>query len=318
MRKSSLSSLGLVVILVAACGSGGGAASPAVPSSAASSAASTTPSSAASGAPSANAETCAKEDLAVVTPGKFTIGTDNPAFPPYYAEPDAGAQPTEPWKNGDPTNGKGFESAVGYAIAQELGFAKDEVEWVVVPFLNSYAPGPKAFDIDLNQVGWKQERAETADLSDGYYFGNQSLVTLKDSPYATATTIAELKDGLFGAQVGTTSLDAINAVIAPTTKPLIFDTNDLAVKALGNKTIDGIMVDLPTADYITNVQVDDSVIVGQFAGGEPEFFSAVLAKGSPLTECVNAAIDTLSANGTFDDLVTTWLPFQDQVPVISE
>ena len=318
MRKLSLSSLALVAILAAAC-SGGGAASPSsVASAAPSSAASAVPSSAASAAPSGSAEACAKEDLALVTPGKFTIGTDNPAFPPYYAEPDAGAKPTEPWKNGDPTNGKGFESAVGYAIAQELGFSKDEVAWVVVPFLNSFAPGPKAFDIDLNQVNWKQERTETADLSEGYYFGNQSLVTLKDSPYAKATTVAELKDGVFGAQVGTTSLDAIDAIIAPTKKPMIYDTNDLAVKALGNKTIDGIMVDLPTADYITNVQVDDSVIVGQFEGGEPEYFSAVLAKGSPLTECVNAAIETLAASGTLDDLVTAWLPFQDQVPVITE
>jgi polar amino acid transport system substrate-binding protein len=197
----------------------------------------------------------------------------------------------------------------------KLGFTKDQVAWVVVPFANSFAPGPKTFDIDLNQVNFKQERTQTADLSKGYYFGNQSLVVLKDSPLAKATTIAELKDGLFGAQVGTTSLDSINAVIAPTKKPLIYDTNDLAIKALGNKTIDGVMVDLPTADFITSVQVQNAVIAGQFEGGTPEYFSAVLSKGSKLTDCVNAAIDAMTADGTLDGLVSTWLPFQDKVPV---
>ena len=139
--------------------------------------------------------------------------------------------------------------------------------WVVVPFINSFAAGAKTFDFDLNQVSFNAERAQTADLSTGYYFGNQSLVVLKKSPLAKATSIAELKGGTFGAQVGTTSLDAINTIIAPTTAPMIYDSNDAAIQALGSGTIDGIMVDLPTADFITNVQLDTSTIVGQFAGG---------------------------------------------------
>jgi polar amino acid transport system substrate-binding protein len=313
MRKSPLLSLGLVALLAAACSTGAGSSS--APASTAPSAAAPSASVAPSVAPSASAAACAKDDLALVTPGTFTIGTDNPAYPPYFAEPDTGTTATKPWQIGDPTNGKGFESAVGYAIADRLGFTKDQVAWVVVPFANSFAPGPKTFDIDLNQVNFKAERTQTADLSKGYYFGNQSLVVLKDSPLAKATTIAELKDGQFGAQVGTTSLDAINTVIAPTKQPLIYDTNDLAIKALGNKTIDGVMVDLPTADFITNVQVQNAVIAGQFEGGTPEFFSAVLSKGSKLTDCVNAAIDAMTADGTLDDLVSTWLPFQDKVPV---
>jgi polar amino acid transport system substrate-binding protein len=314
MRKTITLSLGLIAVLAAACTSSGAGASgsPAVTASVApSAAASVTP----SVVPSASAAACAKADLAVVTPGTFTIGTDNPAYPPYFAEPSAGTTATKPWEIGDPTNGKGFESAVGYAIAEKLGFTKDEVAWVVVPFANSFAPGPKTFDIDLNQVNWKQDRTQTADLSKGYYFGNQSLVVLKDSPLAKATTVTELKDGLFGAQVGTTSLDSIASVIAPTKKPLIYDTNDLAIKALGNKTIDGVVVDLPTADFITNVQVENAVIAGQFEGGTPEYFSAVLTKGSTLTACVDAAIDALTADGTLDDLVAAWLPFQGQVPV---
>lgn len=230
--------------------------------------------------------------------------------------------PRERWRRqdpslelGDPTNGNGFESAVGFAVADRLGFPKAEVTWVVVPFANSFAPGPKTFDIFLNQVSFKPERAQTADLSDGYYFGNQSLVALKSSPVAKVTSIAALKDFVFGAQVGTTSYDAITSVIAPSKDPLVFDTNDAAIEAVKNGTIDGVVVDLPTADFVTNVQLEDSVIVGQFAGGTPEHFSVVLTKDSPLTACVNTAIKSLTDDGTLDTLASKWLPFQDTVPV---
>ena len=319
MRRSFTLSLGLAaVFLVAACSASTGASPGA--STAASAAATVAPSVAASAAasvaPSASAALTDCATNAVVTPGKFTIGTDNPAYPPYFATPEASAKPKAPWQLGDPTNGNGFEAAVGYAIADKLGFTKDAVTWIVVPFNNSFAPGPKTFDIDLNQVNYKPARTQTADLSKGYYFGNQSAVVLKGSKYATATSVADLKDAQWGAQVGTTSLDAINTVIAPTKKPVIYDTNDLAVEALGKKTIDAIMVDLPTADYITNVQVQNAVIAGQFQGGTPEYFSAVLQKGSKLTDCVNQAIDALTADGTLDKLVKDWLPFQASVPII--
>ena len=138
---------------------------------------------------------------------------------------------------------------------------------------------------------------------------------LKTSPLATATSIAALKDSIFGAQVGTTSYDAITSVIAPTKDPQVFDSNDAAIQALGQGSIDGVIVDLPTADYITNVQVDDSTIVGQFESGTPEHFSAVLAKDSPLTDCVNGAIAALTADGSLDKLASEFLPFQDSVPV---
>src|SRR5688572_12502819 len=187
--------LALVSILAVACTAGTSAPSASV----APSVQPTSAPSAASASPSPDA--CAKDSLAVVTPGKLTLGTDNPAYPPYFAENEDGTK-TDPWELGDPTNGKGFESAVGYAIAEQLGFTRDEVVWTVVPFTNSFAPGPKDFDLDLNQVSFKAERAETADLSDGYYFGNQSLVVLKSSPLASATSIAALKDSIFGAQVG--------------------------------------------------------------------------------------------------------------------
>ena len=311
MRRTTISSLGLIAILAAACTSAGSSVAPSAASPSAAAVVSTAP----SVAPSATPDACAAANLTLVTPGKFTIGTDNPAYPPYFAE-NADKHMTPPWEIGDPTNGQGFESAVGYAIADKLGFDKADVTWIVVPFANSFAPGPKTFDIDLNQVNYKTERTQTADLTKGYYFGNQALVVLKNSPLAKSTTIAELKDGQYGAQVGTTSYDSIASVIAPSKPALVYDTNDLAIKALGNKTIDGVMVDLPTADYITNVQVQNAAIVGQFEGGTPEYFSAVLGKGSTLTPCVDAAIDSLTSDGTLDKLASTWLPFQDSVPVI--
>ena len=188
----------------------------------------------------------------------------------------------------------------------------------MVPFANSYAPGPKTFDFDLNQVNYKPERTQTADLSKGYYFGNQALVVLKASPLAKATSVAALKDYVYGAQVGTTSYDAIASVIAPTKKAArVRHERPGHQGPQATRPIDGLVVDLPTADYITNVQIENgaAIIVGQFQGGTPEYFSAVLAKGSPLTECVNKAIDALTQDGTLKDLASTWLPFQDKVPV---
>jgi polar amino acid transport system substrate-binding protein len=309
MRKTTgVASAGMLAILLAACSSPGAAPISATP---------VAPSVEPSVAPSEAVATpgaCAKDSLTLVTAGTFTIGTDNPAYPPYFLENTDGSK-TAPWELGDPTNATGFESAVGYAIADQLGFSREEVTWVVVPFANSFAPGPKTFDIDLNQVSFKPERAESADLTKGYYFGNQSLVAMKGTPIAAVNSTSSLKDFTFGAQVGTTSFDAINTLIAPTNPPQVFDTNDAAIQALGQGSIDGVVVDLPTADFITNVQLENSTIVGQFKGGTPEHFSAVLAKDSPLTECVNGAIDVLINEGTLEALASQFLPFQDAVPV---
>ena len=298
------------LIAVSACTSGAASQAPAsaTPAPTIASAAPASP------APTASPNACAKENLTLVAAGKLTIGTDNPAYPPYFA-PKTGGN-TEPWDKdqGDPTTGEGFESAVGYAIADKLGFSKDEVAWVVVPFANSFAPGPKTFDFDLNQVAATPARAESADLTDGYYFGPQTVVTLKTSKFAKAATLAELQSAKFGAQVGTTSYDAINNVIKPAAAASVFDTNDAAITALGNKQIDAIVVDLPTADFITNVQLDGSTIVGTIEG-TPEHFSAVLAKGSPLTACVSQAIKALTDDGTLAGLVTKYLPFST-APVI--
>ncbi len=313
----SVTALALVAAFVAACSSGGSTPSP--------EAATTAPSVASvapSEAPSPTPDACAPENLAVKTAGVLTIGTDNPAYPPYFEAGDG--EFTSPWENlgftGDPGSGKGFEGAVAYAVADKLGFAKDKVTWVVVPFTNVFAPGAKTFDFVINQVSYKPERAEAVDLSDGYYNLNQAVVALKDNALAGATTLAELKDFKFGAMVGTTSYDAIVNVIAPASDPSVYDTNDAALEALKAKQIDGLVVDLPTADFNVNVQIEDSAgtIVGQLEpfGGTPEYFSLALEKDSALTACVNAAIAALQADGTLAALATEWLPFQETVPVL--
>lgn len=309
-RASAL--VAVLSLLVAACVGGGSTSASASSPSAVTS---PTPSEA---SPSPTPDACAAENLETKTAGTLTIGTDNPAFPPYYDPPAEGETATDPWELGDPTNGRGFESAVAYAIADELGFADDAVTWIPVKFDQSFAPGPKDFDIYLTQVSFLPERESGADLTDGYYFLNQSLVALAGTPIASATTLADLKVFKFGAQVGTTSLKHIQEVIQPTADPLVYDTNDAAIEALKNGQIDGLVVDLPTAFFVTAVQVENGVIVGQFApqSGEQEHFSVVLEKDSPLTDCVNQAIGALSDSGSLADITQEWLADKANAPVI--
>ncbi len=208
---------------------------------------------------------------------------------------------------------------MAYAVAEELGFARADVRWVVVPFTNAYAPGDKKFDVDINQVSITEARRKAVDFSSGYYDVAQTVITTKGSKIDGATSIAALKDAKLGAQVGTTSYTAITDQIQPTAQPAVYDTNDLAVQALQNGQVDGIVVDLPTAFYITAAQLDDGAIVGQLPAGTgtPDQFGMVLAKGSPLTSCVSQAVDTLKSNGTLDQLEAKWLAGTDGAPVLS-
>ena len=247
---------------------------------------------------------CAPGSLTLVEDGVLTIGTDNPAFPPWFG----GAENTKPWKVSDPYSGKGYESAVAYAIASQLGFPKAKVKWTVVPFNNSFRPGKKPFDFDINQISFSPERARAVDFSMSYYFVNQAVVGRKGKPIAKAKSIAALKPYKLGAQVGTTSYQYINRFIRPSSKPLVYDTNDAAVQALKNGQIDGIVVDLPTAFYVTAAQIDDGVIVGKLpTKGTKERFGLVLQKGNSLRSCVNRAISRLWANGTIRKLQNTYL-----------
>jgi polar amino acid transport system substrate-binding protein len=247
---------------------------------------------------------CAKDQLQLVNDGKLTIGTD-------------GGTPQGQWKISDPESGKGFESAVAYAVAKEMGFTNAEVEWTVVPFNNSFKPGPKDFDFDINQISYTPKRAEVVDFSDSYYDVNQSVVALKDSKIANATSLADLKDAKLGAPVGTTSYDYITENIQPSQQPQVYDTLDAGVAALKAKQIDGLVVDLPTAFFITAVQVPNGKIVGQFPTiGSQEYFGMVLAKDSPLTECVNEALAHLKDSGELSQIQQTWLSDKVSAPVL--
>jgi len=255
---------------------------------------------------------CAKDQLPLVNGGKLTIGTDNPAYPPWF-----GGTPQGEWKISDPASGKGFESAVAYAVAEKLGFTKDEVEWTVVPFNNSFKPGPKDFDFDINQISYTPKRAQVVDFSDSYYDVNQSVVALKDSKIANTTTLADLKDAKLGAPVGTTSYDYITQNIQPSQQPQVYDTLDAGVAALKAKQIDGLVVDLPTAFYVTAVQVPGGKIVGQFPTvGSQEYFGMVLQKDSPLTECVDEGLAELKDSGELAQIQQTWLSDKVSAPVL--
>ncbi|BEL12615.1 ABC transporter substrate-binding protein [Actinoplanes sichuanensis] len=239
--------------------------------------------------------TCDPASLKTLTAGKLTVGTDTPAYEPWFAD-------------NKPDNGKGFESAVAYQVAQRLGYQQSDVVWAQVGFNNAIAPGPKAFDIDVNQFSITDERKKAVDFSSPYYLVRQTVITTKGSKIAGAKTLADLKDAKLGAQVGTTSYQAITDVIKPAGQPQVFNNNDDAKKALENGTVDGIVVDLPTAFYMTGAELENGVIVGQLAQvGVPEQFGIVLDKGSPLTGCVSKAVDQLRQDGTLAVLEKTWL-----------
>ena len=240
------------------------------------------------------AQSCNKADLDVVTGGQLTVGTDKPAYPPYFV-------------NDDPTNGKGFESAVAYAIADQLGFAKNEVKWKVVPFNASFKPGPKDFDFDVNQISINEQRKRAVDFSDPYYTAPQAVVAPKGSPAAGVTSLSELADKEIGVQIGTTSLDAVNASIKPSKQPKVFDDSNAVVTALKQGQVDAVVTDLPTAFYITAAQVPNSKIVGQFSAPGGDTWGALLEKDSKLTACVSKAIDALKSSGELDRITNKWM-----------
>ena len=269
---------------------------------------------AAGGGGSPEPDRCATENLPLLTPGQLTIGTDNPAFPPWF---EGGTPEGSPWEINDPSTGEGFESAVAYAVAERMGFGPDQIVWVEVPFAQSFKPGPKDFDFDINQISYVPRRDQAVDFSDSYYDVNQALVAVAGTPIADATTVAELQGYTLGAPVGTTSFDYIESNIQPAEDPAVYDTLNDAVRALENGQVDGVVVDLPTAFFVTAVQIDDGAIVGQFPTvGAQEYFGMVFAEGSPLVECVNVALDELKADGTLAAIQQEWLADKADAPVL--
>jgi polar amino acid transport system substrate-binding protein len=239
------------------------------------------------------------------TAGVLTLGADKPVYPPWYVA-------------NDPTNGKGFEDAVSYAIANELGYATSDVKWTRVTFNQAIPPAAKPFDFDLDEFSITVPRMKAVDFSAPYYTVHQAIVALAGTPAASVTTLAGLKTLKLGAQLGSTSALAIANQIKPSQQPGTFTSNALAVQALRNGQINALVVDLPTAFYITSAQVKNSVIVGQLASatGHPEQFGALLDKGSPITSCVSRAIEALSKNGTLAKIQDKWLAQVGKAPVL--
>jgi len=241
----------------------------------------------------ASADACATDQLDLTKSGQLTVGTDKPAFPPYF-------------EDNDPTNGKGFESAVAYAVADKLGFSKADVKWTVVPFNSSYAPGPKNFDFDINQISITPPREKAVDFSKPYYVAPQAVVIGKGSDLQVSS-LADLKDAEIGVQIGTTSLDAVNQVVQPSTQPKVFNDSNDVVTALKQNQVDAIVVDLPTAFYLTAAQVPGSKIVGQFSAPGGDSFGLLLSKGSKLTPCVDKALGELDASGELKQITDRWM-----------
>lgn len=249
---------------------------------------------------------CQVDDLPLTTPGILTIATDTPAYEPWFADDD-------------PTNGEGFESAVAYAVAGALGFADADVEWVTQGFNQAVQPGKKSWDFDINQFSITEDREKAVDFSTPYYEAAQAVITKSDSDFADVTSLSDLADAKLGAQVGTTSLTAIDQ-IDPSADPLVYDDTTKAAQALENGQVDAVVADLPTAFYLVAAELDDATIAGQFqpTTGETEAFGLLLSKDSELTPCVSVAVDSLREDGTLADLEEQWLSQSTDVPVLQQ
>jgi polar amino acid transport system substrate-binding protein len=270
----------LAALLVSACGS---------------------PKKAATTSKSASVNPCAKASLPLHSKGVLTVATDSPAYPPYF-------------ENNKPANGKGFESAVAYAIATKLGFAPSEVKWVVEPFDSSYAPGPKSFDFDINEISITPARAKEVDFSSPYYTNPQGIIVAASSPYAHARSLAALKSAKIGVQIGTTSLSAVTAAIKPSGQPQVFNTSNDVVSAFKIHRVDAIVVDLATAFDLTSTALSHTAIAGQFGAPGGDRWGVLLSKGSGLTSCVDKAIGSLQADGTLASLSKRWIASAADVP----
>jgi polar amino acid transport system substrate-binding protein len=297
-RAAAITLLAVLAGIAAGCGGGGGG------------------SSTSTGSKTTSASSCTKKQLKLVSANTLTIGTGNPAYAPWY---EGGTKKGSVFKVNDPTTGQGYESAVAYALAKELGFTKSQVKWVPVAFNLTFKPGPKDFDFAMQQISYNPQRAKAVTFSKPYFNNEQSLVALKDKPIAKATSFSDLKDAKLGVVVGTTSYDYINDNIKPTNKPLVYDTLDANVAALKVGQIDGLVTDFPTAYYIANVQLSNATLVGRLPTiGKQEYFGLTFEKGSPLAPCVNKAIEALKQDGKIQKLEQQWITSKAHAPQIHQ
>ena len=258
----------------------------------------------AAGSTKASTASCSNASIQkdLYTKGVLTVATDNPVYTPWFV-------------SNKPSNGKGYESAVAYAVASQLGFKPSQVVWVVEPFSSSYAPGPKKFDFDINEVSYTPQRAQAVTFSNSYYDVQQSIVALKGSKIVTQHSPAELKTYNYGDQVGTTGLTYITNNIQPTAQPKVFDTLNEAASALEAHRIDALVTDTPTAQYMASAQLKHAVLVAQFPP-VGEHYGLLFHQGNPLVGCVNQAIAKLKANGTLQALQKKYLQIYLSFPTI--
>jgi polar amino acid transport system substrate-binding protein len=264
----------------------------------------------------ATAADCAAADAdAFKNPGTLTIGTGNPAFPPWW---EGGESQDSEFEFNDPAKGEGYEGAVVAEVATRLGFTfPDDVTFVPVGFNKSFAPGDKDFDFVLQQISYDPERDEAVDFSESYYDVNQALVSVQGNDIADATTVAELANATLGAPIGTTSLEVIEDVVHPNAEPQVYDDLAGAVQDLKSGAIDGIVVDLPSAFFITAVQIPKGVVVGQFEAESQEYFATAFETDSPLVECVDLALQEMKADGTLDQIQQEWLADKANAPFLT-
>ncbi len=246
---------------------------------------------------------CAVASLPLHTKGVLTVATDSPAYPPYF-------------EDNKPTNGKGFESAVAYAIAARLGFAHSQVKWTVEPFDSSYAPGPKSFDFDINEISITAPRAREVDFSTPYYTNPQGVIVPSSSSLAHVTTLAGLRQAKVGVQLGSTSLAAVESEIKPSASPQVFNTSNDVVSAFKIRRVNAIVVDLATAFDLTSTELPHTTISGQFSAPGGDHWGVLLSKGSGLTACVDRAVSALRSAGTLQALSQRWIASAANVPVL--
>ena len=295
MRQITLATMAAMAVLAASAGLAGCASS---------SSSSASPGSGTSVSASASTASCTSAGVQneLYAKGVLTVATDQPVYPPWF-------------ENNKPSNGQGYESAVAYAVAAQLGFKPSQVKWAYEPFDSSYAPGPKKFDFDINEISYSAARAQAVTFSDSYYDVQQSLVALKSSPIVTKHSPADLKTYIYGDQVGTTSLTFINSQIQPTQTPKVFETLNDVKQALQTKQIAALVTDTPTAQYISSSEIPGSVMVAQFPS-TGEHYGLLFAKGNPLVTCVNKALAALRSNGTLAQLTSKYLQIYTSVPTI--
>lgn len=265
---------------------------------------STTSSGGGSGSGTATAASCTNASIQkdLYSKGTLTVATDKPAYPPWFS-------------GNNPANGKGYESAVAYAVATQLGFKKSQVNWAYEPFNDSYAPGPKKFDFDINEISVTPARAQAVTFSTSYYNVDQALVALKGTPIVTKHAPSDLKGYVFGDQIGTTSLAFINSQIQPTQTPKVYETLNDVKQGLQTHQIAALVADTPTAQYISSSEIKNSVLVGQFPSSG-EHFGLLFRKGDPLVGCVDKALATLNRNGTLAALEKKYLQIYLSVPTL--